>query len=71
MNEREVITTIYDLLANNTEYKPRVKWQGIEAESLEDYWVDTTNAGEFYIGLRDKTGGEYRLTLQKVYQGNE
>lgn len=68
MNERGVVTTIYDLLANNTEYEPREQWQVYEAEQIEDYWVDSTDAGEFYIGLRDQTGGEYRLVLQKIYQ---
>lgn len=67
MEEREVITIIYDLLANNTDYQPREKWQELEAEELEDYWVDTTDSN-YYIGLRDKSGGEYHLTLQKVHQ---
>lgn len=70
MNEREFIDLVYDLLANNTKYKPRERWQNMEANDLEDYWADFTDAQNPHIRIVMRGGTEYRLTLQKE-KGNK
>lgn len=39
--KRLLMVALYDLLANNTEYQPRETLDGIIAEHIEDYCVDT------------------------------
>lgn len=38
---RELMVALYDLIAHNTEYKPRDTLDSIIAEHIEDYCVDT------------------------------
>lgn len=62
MNTKDFMVNVYDLIANNTEYKPREQLDGIIAESIEDYWLD----GEpLAITFVLKNGKRYNLTLME------
>lgn len=60
MNIKDFMVNIYDLIANNAQYKPREQLDSMIAESIEDYWLD----GEpLAITFVLKNGKRYNLTL--------
>lgn len=62
MDTKEFMVNLYDLLGNNTEYRPREKLDNLIAKSIEDYCVDSTNC-DTHIMFTCLNGKRYKLEL--------
>lgn len=65
MDIKQFVVSLYDLIAKNTEYKPREEIDYIISEHIDDYWVDSEMRGAVAIMFRGKDGKEYCLKLEE------
>lgn len=71
LNTKDFMVSLYDLLANNTEYRPRESLDYILENIIEDYCVDVDDDGTAKIIFRTKDDNEYQLEFRQIYTEGE
>lgn len=66
MSDKDLLVHFYDMIAQNTEYKPREGIDYILANEVEDYCLDYAKGESPAIMFYCKDDRKYRLTLSKI-----